>query len=1172
MKKIRWKLALSLFLVLGFVTAGAAEELPVPTYYNAVIVSIEHPVTDSAEVDYILGNFNFGLYAWPSFSKTHISPVLEWHEAWGNADAGIEAFKNTVDQLIQAAKGKGVKVHLVLCSGLARALSIYQEAKEEDIRSCQWYNDNKLASDTQILDPTPMDDYIWGTLSRYARKVRENLEAKSEAALAFLKQRMDEEPDVLIALSGWGEAELNFNRIRHDQSIQDYFCDYSPFAVLEFRDWVCHTGMYDDTSGAYAGQGYSAGGAVYQGTSGLQQFNQDFGTSFTTWDLKYYDWSLTDDYDTDPTDGVNNDPHRIPYGDYSHGDMMPTSGPDYIAGGFDPPRVMEPGDVFWDLWNLFRETMVHHFAMDVARWVAEAEISADRWYSHQIPGDYLFGTNPDVVNKNPRYYTGASPLWTADIQPCGSMGATIYDIKFPVEIYPPEFARTTEYGVPAISSMSGNWAIMEYDPETYPPGYDVSESSSSFILEQYLRIYDYNVHLINFWRWWDSSGEHRIKGMNKEIALGDFIDAVRDKGRHTDLDFVYDPPEVIGVTIRYNAAEGAIEIEVSGEIWNGEPWEWKDWGDFKHFEVHRSTEPGFTPDASTLVGTTSDYLYQDTSYAPGMVHYYRLRAVNVNDQGGPYSDEVMIIPSETDVPVLSVSDSELIFGATEGETSTSAEKVTVINLGPSGTTLNWSAVPDSGWITVDPPSASGDAWLTIGMDISGLSPGTYAGQVEVSDPAAFNSPQMIGIALNVYTSSEDEGPFGVFDTPLEGATVSGNIPVTGWALDEVEVTQLEIKRAPHAEDPPVVIGPDGLVFIGDAVFVKGARPDVESIYPTYPKADRAGWGYMMLTNFLPNSGNGPFTLYAIAYDGSGHRVELGTKTITCDNANRTKPFGTIDTPAQGGIISGSAYVNFGWALTPQPKYIPGDGSTIWVWVDGLPLGHPDYGHYREDIAGLFPGYANSDGAVGYFYIDTTQYTNGVHSIAWSVEDSAAEVDGIGSRRFEIQNLGGTVTSTGKIRVYPTEWSGRLEVGVSGWLKGMRSRLLRNIGPEWNRMEIGPSIERRSGADGVEEVWLEIEEVERVELHLKGTPGCRFIGWGAEETKPLPAGSTLDQESGTFAWMPVPGFLGEHVLHFAVTDGMFRSRPVRVVVDIKPRIYNLAERPLRDHQQEGFRIR
>jgi uncharacterized repeat protein (TIGR02543 family) len=475
---------------------------------------------------------------------------------------------------------------------------------------------------------------------------------------------------------------------------------------LEFRDWVCHIGMYHDTSGEYGGQGYSAGGAIYQGASGLQQFNQDFGTSFTTWDLKYYDWSLTDDYDTDPTDDVNNDPHRIPYGDYSHGDMMPTSGPDYTAGGFDPPRVMEPGDVFWDLWNLFRETVVHHFVMDMARWVEEAGISAERWYSHQIPGDYLFGTNADVINKNPRYYTGASPLWTADIQPYGSMGATIYDIKFPVDVYPPEFARTTEYGVPAISSMSDNWAIMEYDPETYPPGMEVSESPASFILEQYLRIYQYNVHLINFWRWWDSSGEHRIKGMNKEIALGDFIDAVRDKGRHTDLDFVFDPPRVHGFKGEHDEASGVNRLTFSRKIWKGLDWEWTDWGDFSRFKIYRGESPDFPEGADHLQGETKEYAYEDLHAKRGKTYYYRVKAVNSKGRAG-VSSLTLKLPHDV-VYILDLR-------AERGGITDPCSGIYGLDAGIS---LDISAVPEQGYIFV---GWSGDAGgeqnpLTVVMD------------------------------------------------------------------------------------------------------------------------------------------------------------------------------------------------------------------------------------------------------------------------------------------------------------------------------------------------------------------------------------------------------------------------------------------------------------------------
>jgi len=105
------------------------------------------------------------------------------------------------------------------------------------------------------------------------------------------------------------------------------------------------------------------------------------------------------------------------------------------------------------------------------------------------------------------------------------------------------------------------------------------------------------------------------------------------------------------------------------------------------------------------------------------------------------------------------------------------------------------------------------------------------------------------------------------------------------------------------------------------------------------------------------------------------------------------------------ISVGDHFINWGWVLTPQPNSIPFDGSTISVWVDGVSIGHPTYNNYRTDIASLFPGYANSNGAVGYFYLDTTAYKNGVHTIAWSARDNAGNVDGIGSRYFTIHNTG-----------------------------------------------------------------------------------------------------------------------------------------------------------------------
>jgi hypothetical protein len=163
---------------------------------------------------------------------------------------------------------------------------------------------------------------------------------------------------------------------------------------------------------------------------------------------------------------------------------------------------------------------------------------------------------------------------------------------------------------------------------------------------------------------------------------------------------------------------------------------------------------------------------------------------------------------------------------------------------------------------------------------------------------------------------------------------------------------------------------------------------------------------MILTNELPNIGaglgNGTYKLHAIAHNRTGATQDLGTKTITVDNAHASNPFGTIDTPGQGQVQTG-AIVNFGWVVTQQPYIVPFDGSTIWVIVDGQYLGHPAYNNYRVDIATLFPGLNNSNGAVGFFYIDTTALTNGIHSIAWGLTDNASRSAGIGSRYFYVFN-------------------------------------------------------------------------------------------------------------------------------------------------------------------------
>jgi hypothetical protein len=261
------------------------------------------------------------------------------------------------------------------------------------------------------------------------------------------------------------------------------------------------------------------------------------------------------------------------------------------------------------------------------------------------------------------------------------------------------------------------------------------------------------------------------------------------------------------------------------------------------------------------------------------------------------------------------------------------------------------------------------------------------------------SPVTLTVNLDVKRRGATAAPVGAFDTPLANAVVSGEVGVTGWAVDDFGIAGVDIYRSPVTGE---AVQGNGLVFLGTATLVPGARADVLNAFPSRPLAEQAGWGYMLLSNFLPNQGNGVFTLWAFARDYDGRTTQLGSRRIDCRNAVAKLPFGTLDTPAQGATVSGT-FVNFGWALAPRPNMIPTDGSTIGVYIDSVFVGRPKYNNFRGDIAALFPNYANSGGAIGFLAIDTTRLANGVHTIAWVVFDNVGNAQGIGSRYFTVAN-------------------------------------------------------------------------------------------------------------------------------------------------------------------------
>ncbi len=561
--------------------------------------------------------------------------------------------------------------------------------------------------------------------------------------------------------------------------------------------------------------------------------------------------------------------------------------------------------------------------------------------------------------------------------------------------------------------------------------------------------------------------------------------------------------------------------------------------------------------------------------------------------------------SETSTTQLTLSPARLNFGATKNGylgdlvNVTPAQDVTV---GFSSGSYAWTAAGDQPWIQVTNGSGTGAGKFTVSI----VNPGNYIyaatelyGSITVSAPTApiatgpsvgAATPIPVRLTIN-QTPATSAAAFGRVDTPAQNAAgLQGAIGLTGWALDDLGVNNVKIYRNCLAFDNPascqMVLG-NNVVFVGNAGFVPGARPDVENAFPTYPQPYRAGWGIQILSNMLPHipnmqlyGGQGSITLYAVATDQEGRLTLLGRTsadhtptTVTLNNDAIAKPFGTLDTPQQGATVSGTI-ANFGWALTPDTDMtagngdilIPTNGSTMTVFVDGVSKGTVAYNQCRgnvgnpvpagvycnDDVANIFGNatpqppltprssnptkYRNLDqqrGVIGAFNINTTLLANGVHTIAWSVSDSAARADGIGSRFFTVLNGGALAGAADPLA------AAAIRVGDAASIAGLRESASGVYGRTgFDLMASYRPIAADRG--GVRSVRL--PSTGRLELLLGGRVEAGYLVV-KDDLRPLPIGSHLDSASGTFTWNPPVGYFGTYRLVFVGDQS-------KVVVDVE----------------------
>ena len=170
---------------------------------------------------------------------------------------------------------------------------------------------------------------------------------------------------------------------------------------------------------------------------------------------------------------------------------------------------------------------------------------------------------------------------------------------------------------------------------------------------------------------------------------------------------------------------------------------------------------------------------------------------------------------------LAVEPTSLRFASIHNGASVTLQPVPQsVRLTLSRANVGWTAAASHSWIQVSPSSGTGSAVLTVGLNLLGGHPGTgsAAGAVTITLTDGSGASKTINLTVALHVTGSTIPPFGTVDTPLPDRTgVTGSIPMTGWALDDLEVTGVTICRdAVVGETAPVDgnCGGAAQIFVG----------------------------------------------------------------------------------------------------------------------------------------------------------------------------------------------------------------------------------------------------------------------------------------------------------------------------------------------------------------------
>ena len=314
---------------------------------------------------------------------------------------------------------------------------------------------------------------------------------------------------------------------------------------------------------------------------------------------------------------------------------------------------------------------------------------------------------------------------------------------------------------------------------------------------------------------------------------------------------------------------------------------------------------------------------------------------------------------------------------------TSAERFYSQTLFASG------GVPPYSWAIASGSLATG---LNLSADgtISGTptSPGTSVFVVRLTDSAQQSATRTLAITVK---PADKLAPFGTLETPDYRSTLNNMASGTGWALDNVGVTVVEVL----VDNQKVSDGIYGL-----------NRPDVAAVWGSFPNAGRSGFSFSLDTTRFSN---GEHQLAVRVLDAAGNATLIGARPVIFQNQVLTIQTANLARGTKGQsygmqLQASNGHPPYTWSII-SGSLAPGLSLNVAGLISGTPtaFGNFAFGVRVSDSAGaaavasfsltILPDIpplrvisegAQAQGSTGVEYTQQLFFSGGVPPVTWSM--------------------------------------------------------------------------------------------------------------------------------------------------------------------------------------------